>query len=331
MFSSNSKIIELKNGNSSVRVLRAGATVSSLVLNGIERLFFNESEDGYSKSDSLAGIPILFPWANRLSEWRIPLNKNTDKTDLSKTNDFHFIESKNRTDIFTDSNGLPIHGFLLKRDWLLIEQSSRHLKMRFQPTEADQLVFPFVYGLEVTFSLFENKFLIHFLIENGHQSLPVSFGFHPYFRLSALCDSVKDLRLYLPLHSHIETNDMLLPTGNCEPMGGFWPSSIDGSRRYFELDDGFFLQRNKVGQDCEIRIEGPKSKLRLTFSPEFQVTVIYSPANQDFVCIEPMTAPTNGLLQPSFSIQDQDAQPDFQLKWLKPNSKQEYSFEILSF
>lgn len=331
MLLSNNKIIELKNSNSTARILRTGATVSSLVLNGMERLFFNESEDGYSKSSSLAGIPILFPWANRLSEWKIPLNKNTDETNLSKANDFHFIESKNRADIFTDSNGLPIHGFLLKRDWQLIEQSGRHLRMRFEATEADQLIFPFAYSLEVAFSLFENKLQIRFLIENGNQSLPVSFGFHPYFRLSALCDSVKDVRLYLPLESHIDTNSNLIPTGSCDPIHGFWPSSMNGARRFTELDDGFFLQQQEAGQNYEIRIEGPKSKLRLTLSSEFQVTVIYSPANQDFVCIEPMTAPTNGLLQPNFSIQNQDTQPGFQLKWLKPNLKQEYSFEIQSF
>ncbi|MBW7857804.1 MAG: aldose 1-epimerase [Leptonema sp. (in: Bacteria)] len=325
---SGTKIIELKYGNSSVRVLRAGATVSSLVLNGIERLFFNESEDGYSKSDSLAGIPILFPWANRLSEWRIPLNKNTDEADFSKANDFHFIDSKNRAGIFTDSNGLPIHGFLLKRDWLLVEQSSRHLKMRFEPTGADQSVFPFVYSLEVTFFLLENKLQIRFLIENGNQPLPISFGFHPYFRLSAFCDSVKDLRLYLPLHSHIETNDKLLPTGYCEPMGSFWPTSIDGSRRYVELDDGFLLQSDSRS---EARIEGLKTKLRLTWSRQFKVAVVYSPVNQDFICFEPMTAPTNSFLKNRFFIDEQASKSIFDLTWLKSNSKQEYSFDIESF
>ncbi len=43
------------------------------------------------------------------------------------------------------------------------------------------------------------------------------------------------------------------------------------------------------------RSKGTGKRIEVIFGPKYPVAIVYSPPGQDFICFEPMTAPTNGV------------------------------------
>lgn len=295
-------------------------TILSFRVDGREWLWCDESPEIYRSSRSLAGIPLLFPWANRLQSWH-----------TITTSGAHEIPMEARRRIWTDGNGLPLHGTMLKRIWKPVKQERRehsdHLPelrssqdqviLRFEPDEIDLKIFPVKYQLQMDVKLFETGSLttleVSLIIQNGERPLALAAGFHPYFRLDALCDSTDELSLELPLASHIETDERLIPTGQLVDAEKFWPGH---PRRLRRLDDGFLLLNES---EHVFALTGPDGSLCLRWGSEFPVAVLYAPGS-DFLCIEPMTAPTNG-----WHLKQAGG---WKLRWLEPEERCRLSFAV---
>jgi aldose 1-epimerase len=118
----------------------------------------------------------------------------------------------------------------------------------------------------------------------GRRRVPVSFGWHPYLRLPGVRRAA--LRLLLPGRRHLELDDRGIPTGE----GHKRPVEAEslGSRTF---DDLYAL-----GRDRRLGLEGGDRSLRLLFDRNYGYLQIYAPAGQNFVCLEPMTAPVDALV-----------------------------------
>ena len=119
---------------------RRGMLGAALRYRGIELLRRLENLDAAAEKGSTAGIPLLYPWANRLES--LTYRTAGKKVDLAVASPLlHF-----------DDNGLPIHGVpwaLLP--WDVLESSHYSLVAQLNWNRSDLLaIFPFPHRVEMT-------------------------------------------------------------------------------------------------------------------------------------------------------------------------------------
>jgi aldose 1-epimerase len=114
--------------------------------------------------------------------------------------------------------------------------------------------------------------------------VPVSFGFHPYFGLPDLPRA--KWRLGLPTMHRLLLDERGIPNGGEEPWNRF--DSEIGERSF---DDGFALL-----EACpSFSLAGGCRRITVEFLAGYPYAQIFAPNEQEFVAIEPMTAPTSAL------------------------------------
>ena len=118
----------------------------------------------------------------------------------------------------------------------------------------------------------------------GDSAVPIAFGFHPYLapggdRTTWLID--------LPVTSHAVLDERGLPTGEVEPVPP-GPRALDTAA----YDDLY----PTIEAEPEFAVENAERRLEVSFGPGFTCAQVYAPADADFICFEPMTAPTDALV-----------------------------------
>jgi len=221
------------------------------------------------------GLPLLAPWANRLdgNTYRV----GRVRVDLGGL------------DVTTDGNGLPIHGTTWREAWGItgVTTGARVVRLRANLVydRPDQLAaFPFPHRIEVTASVDGTALAIETRLRpTADRAVPVSFGYHPYLRLPEGARS--EWRLVLPAREHLALDDRGIPTGQqaeepaeAEPIG----------TRTF--DDAY-----AVSTPCRTEIREARHRLHVDFDEGYPYLQVYAPPRSRFVCLEPMTAPTNAL------------------------------------
>ena len=114
--------------------------------------------------------------------------------------------------------------------------------------------------------------------------VPVAFGFHPYLRLPGVDRSA--WRLDLPARRYLFTDTRGIPTGHHEAEHA---AQLRLGTRSF--DDGF----DRIADGSQFAVSGGGRRMAVTFVAGYPAAQIFSPAGAQFVCFEPMTAPTNVL------------------------------------
>lgn len=222
-----------------------------------------------------SGIPILFPFAGRLSGKVLDYEGRT-----------YALEND-------DGRGNAIHGFVLTRPWRVVEQSTAHVLGEFQASrDAPDLLdrWPADFRIAVGYRIECDRLDCSMTVTNpGAQSLPFGLGVHPYFRLPLGGGPAEDCRVSVPVEEYWELADML-PTGR--------RLAIEASRRLAagrrfgdcQFDDVFcsFPPRDEA---IEATIEDVRSRRRLTiaFDRAFRECVVYTPPHREAICIEPYT------------------------------------------
>lgn len=221
------------------------------------------------------GLPLLAPWANRLAAWSYRAAGR--RVGLSGH------------DLTTDPNGLPIHGTMWAEAWDVVALSARgrtaRLQTAFDYARDDLLAsFPFPHRLEMSIENDGRSLSISTTVRpTGDRAVPVSFGFHPYLRLPAGRRS--SWRLVLPERRHLRLDDHMIPTGRADDEPA--ESEPIGTRTF---DDGYELADGRT-----FAIEAPRRRLSVRFGAGFPYAQVFAPPGAAFVCLEPMTAPTNAL------------------------------------
>ena len=279
------KAIRLDSGNglSATFVPGAGMVVVSLAFEGEEFLDQRQGLGKYVESASTMGIPILYPWANRLARdsWKFgpqPARIDPDAYRVKR-----------------DENGLAIHGTLAASSLWEVKEAragddlgSASLKATLEFGDIPQLLqtFPFPHRLELEFRLEGAKLNVRTTVTpTGDLAVPLAYGFHPYLTLPGSKRS--DWTVNLPPMLGLETDSRNIPTGNTSTADAF-----EGHLEDRDYDDAF----SGVAEGAVFSIADDRHQVTVCFERGFRAAQVYSPAGEDFICFEPMKAPTNALV-----------------------------------
>jgi len=251
----------------------------SLRHNGDEFLALPGGIDRY-RAGKLTGLPLLAPWANRLGAFRYAVSGVSVALD--------------GLDLMTDEHGLPIHGTMTARPgWQVVTVRQRSLTARFEFGSHPDLLasFPFPHELRIDAEVEQATLRIETtLTPTGDRPVPVAFGYHPYLCLPGVPRA--DVRLRLPRRRHVRLDDRGLPTRDVhveehevQPLGG----------RSF--DDLY-----QLGDDRVLALSGGGRRLVLDVGEGYGYAQVFTPPSGDAVCLEPMTAPVNALVDGGYPL-----------------------------
>jgi aldose 1-epimerase len=259
----------------------AGMVGCSLRHRGEELLGQREGLRSYAADGGTMGIPLLHPWANRIARTRFAVAGGEVALDPGSPR------------LQFDPNGLPIHGLLAAaRGWRVESHEPAGepamLRAHFEFAAHPDLIaaFPFPHQVLCEITLGGDTLRIETTVRaTGEVSVPIAFGYHPYFRLPGTDRA--DWRVEIPVRERLELDGLMLPTGGrkrVEPVNG-----VLGKRTF---DDGYLSPpggRPFVLGDDSRRIE-------VSFEAGYPFAQVYAPVDDDVVAYEPMTAPTNALV-----------------------------------
>jgi aldose 1-epimerase len=252
-----------------------GMLGASLHYKGVEILRRVEDLEAAAARGSSAGIPLLYPWANRLAEPRYRV--------LGK----EIVLDQSSPLLHLDEHGLPMHGVpwsLLS--WVVTEARDDFLAARLEWTGSDLLaVFPFRHRVELAGMLRSDSLTVEItVVPCSDGPVPVSFGFHPYFGFPE--PSRSKWRLELPAMRKLVVDERGIPIGEEEPFGGF-----DAELGENSFDDGFALPEEQM----TFSVAGSTGRVSLDLLEGYRYAQVFAPKDKDYVALEPMTAPTSAL------------------------------------
>src|SRR5262245_27095643 len=252
-----------------------GMLVASLRYKGVEILRRVEDLEAAAARGSSAGIPLLYPWANRLAEpWYCVLEREVVLDITSPL--LHFDERR-----------LPMHGVpwsLLP--WIVIETRRDFMRAQLDWSSSSLLaVFPFRHSVELAATLCRESLTLETrVVARFEDSVPVSFGFHPY--LGFVEPSRANWHLELPAMRKLVLDRRGIPTGDEEPFAGFNAKLAESS-----FDDGFALMEEQttfsvIGATCKVSVE---------LIAGYRYAQVFAPKDKDYIALEPMIAPASAL------------------------------------
>jgi len=266
----------LTSGDLEARFLPSfGMLGVSLRHKGVEILRRLDNLKAAAAKGSTAGIPFLYPWANRLAA--LSYQKAGPEVVLDpKSPLLHF-----------DDDGLPMHGVPWSRlKWDVVETQPDALTAKLDWSSPDRLaVFPYRHRLTMTALLQPDGLVVATTVHAAGAPVPLSFGFHPYIGIPDLPRA--EWRLTLPAMRKLDLDSRGIPTGRETAFSGL--DSVLGSTAY---DDGFALI-----EDCAaLSISGAGRRISVQLLGGFTHTQVFAPPDKDFIALEPMTAPANTLI-----------------------------------
>ena len=261
-----------------------------MLVNGKNVFWFPfESLSDFAQKPSLAGNPLLAPWANRLDEPAFYANGKKYALNLELGN------------IRLDGNKLPIHGLLMfASEWEIVEASSDASsawvtsRLDFSRFPERMAQFPFAHSIEMTYRLSAGVLEVQTRLTNDSiAGMPVSAGYHPYFQLH---DAPRD-EWAVSLGAGLEwvLNAKLTPTGQTTPVAGRFENPSRIPLRGIALDNVFGGLVRDAGGRARFAVKGKQEQIEVLYGPKYKVAVVYAPqgANRDFICFEPMSGVTN--------------------------------------
>jgi aldose 1-epimerase len=258
----------------------AGMVCCSLRHDDVELLARRGGVRAYAERGSTMGIPLLYPWANRLSGFSYSTAEGV--VELARANPL----------LKLDEHGLPIHGVIPSASsWELLDGpdagTSAQLRalMRWQRPEL-LAIFPFPHSVELRARLDQATLTIELeVVALGGRAVPIAFGFHPYMSLPE--DERGSWQVALPLRERLLLDAQMIPTGAREPL-----RSRDFALAQTSWDDAFAgLLAPPV-----FTLTGAARRIELELLHGYSYAQLYAPAGERFACFEPMTAPTNALI-----------------------------------
>ncbi len=278
------RVVELSDARSGLRARIAadfGFNCFSLEGPGEGEDYIYSSPDfpASRSGPNLNGIPILFPFPNRIAggrfvfegrEVRLPRNEG----------------GKN-----------AIHGLVLDRPWEILESGGERgafVTGRIGTDSAPDLaeVWPFPFSLEVTYTLSGKTLSMEAVFRNtGRGKLPCGFGSHGYFRVPG-AEKVDDLRLTAPFGCRYKLMD-LLPTGEKTPLDPGDRPYLEGAPvggRVFDTVYGDLAFQNGKAR---VLLEGKERGLEITWDSSAPILILYTPPHRRAVAVEPYTCLTD--------------------------------------
>jgi aldose 1-epimerase len=255
----------------------AGLICCSLRDRDEELLAQNSGVTAYVERGTTMGIPLLYPWANRLAGFRYSVGERV----VSVPHDPALVA--------TDEHELPIHGVIGGRlPWQLEDAGEHTLEARLSWDESDQArfaVFPFrhevLYSARLAGARLEVEVAVH---ASRGEVVPVAFGFHPYLSLPHTPRERWIVELPPMRRVTLDADQIPLAPGESLPRQRFELAAR-------EFDDGF----DRVAEPASFAVSAGARRLAVEFREGYRCAQVFAPAASLFICFEPMTAPTNAL------------------------------------
>jgi aldose 1-epimerase len=265
--SSGSSVV-LRAGELEATVLpELGMVISSLRHQSAELLAQRGGVDAYAARGSTFAIPLLHPWANRLLGWEYEFAGRP----VVLERDWKVLHIDGDT-------GFAMHGLLAASPyWRGISTASDLVvaELDFGAVPEYMAAFPFAHTLRLKVRVLTgppSALSVSLTVFNDDTvPVPISFGFHPYLTLPDADRSEWILSL---------------------PVAG---GSLDGPLGARTFDDPFKSLDSPVGGAPSFSVAGGGRRLTVRFSSGFDVAQVYSPADAQLICFEPMTAPVDAL------------------------------------
>jgi galactose mutarotase-like enzyme len=210
-------------------------------------------------------IPLLHPWANRLSRWGYP---GVDLRGLP---------------LPTDKNGLPMHGNLLGAPFTVTAAGPARVVAEL--AYDDPRAFPFPHTVTVDGRVHPERGLTITteVRPTGTRAVPISFGWHPYLRLPNA--PRREWMLHWPACEHVEVDARTIPTGRRAHQNA---SVVALARATF--DDHYALGRSR-----RFSISARDTTLTLRFDTHYPFAQLFVPPRRAMLAVEPMTAEIDAL------------------------------------
>jgi aldose 1-epimerase len=231
----------------------------------------------YARNGATMGVPLLYPWANRLGGFGYRFGGRT-------------VEIGGGTPL--DQHGLPIHGLIgAVRGWSQIrsgaDADAAWVRAELDVAKRPDLLaaFPFPHAVAVEATLRGNTLTITTTVRpTGSVAVPVTFGYHPYLRLPDVPRAAWHVEL--PVTRHLQLDERGIPTGRSVVA-----APVRGPLGRLTFDDGFLSPRGGK----PFVLAGGGRRIELVFEDGYPYAQVFAPPDDDVVCFEPMTAPTDAL------------------------------------
>jgi aldose 1-epimerase len=275
--------VQLRDEEASLEAIftpAAGMLCCSLRKRGEELLAQRAGVTAYIERGKTMGIPLLYPWANRLAGFDYSIAGRK------------VVVPHDPTRVALDENGLPIHGVIGGRlEWELAREAAPDAQslvacLAWNDSKPELFeVFPFCHHLRYEAHLTNGCLEVWITVHAcGADTVPIAFGFHPYLSLPGV--PRERWLVQLPAMRQLALDASQIPVGPEEECPA----------RCFELaerefDDGF----DTVANPAAFEVADGARRITLEFLEGYPCAQVFAPGAAQFICFEPMTAPANAL------------------------------------
>ena len=181
---------------------------------------------------------------------------------------------------------MPNHGILFLCKWNKIEEirTDGSVTVAYElviPEEVKANNYPFDLGFTHKYTLSRDGIKLEATITNNDSTpIPAAFGYHPFFRISN--PDREGIEIRIPVTRHLElTPDTNLLTGESEPTDGVFTLKPG-----IDYDEAF---GNATGSRMSLIDRKAGHSIHVDFDKKCELFFMWSPADSDFICIEPWT------------------------------------------
>jgi galactose mutarotase-like enzyme len=226
--------VTLGDEHVTVKVLpQRGGLVAELIVRGVDVLYLDPATLFDPTKNVRGGIPVLFPFAGKLDNGTLALT----------------------------GTKMAQHGFGRNKPWQIADGGSSWFRMTLAADADTRAQFPYEFTAEQTVRALQNGVQLELAVTAGAKAVPVSPGWHPYFKCAPADKASID--------SDLDEFDTGSINDTSEPDFGLTAPS-NGRARF------------------DIPGLGP---VRLEFSPDMHHLQCWSQPGKPFVCIEPFFGP----------------------------------------
>lgn len=254
----------------------------------IELLYAAPDAETLQGRPSGYGIPILFPWPNRIEHGK-------------------FTFEGQEVQLKTPEEGAHLlHGYVLSRPWEVTGTGSGDgegawVTCRFRSADFDEIgaEWPFPFEVEGTYRLKDGALAVEVKGTNvGSGRMPAGLGYHPYFPLPLLATGDRKIcTVQLPCDTTWPLREDNIPTGKTEEVSGEYElrtRTALGERHYDDVWSGVRFDDDGWSR-CHF--EDPDAGVQIVVEADsaFREWVLFAPDSRPVVCFEPYTCTTDAV------------------------------------
>ncbi len=232
------------------------------------------------------GIPILFPFPNRIREGKFTFEGQEYQFDVPRP------------------GANSIHGLVINRPWKVekaeaTDEDGAQLVSSINSPDFPDIIrqYPFPFDLRVTYMLKDGVLSMVAEMKNlGQSNMPMGYGIHPYFRAPlSRSSSPQECQIKVPARKYWELEDFL-PTGRILEASGKYSLDDGVSMADVQFDD-VFTDLIVIDGVSRCVVDDEKARMRMVLESDaiFREMVVYTPPGRPAVCFEPYTCPTDAI------------------------------------